>query len=445
MEKYNKFVKDIVKFYAKDNENMVISPLSIWLAAEMLADATGGETRKQIIEKLLGSESINVKGTKDLHIANAMFGQTELAESVKQSFVNMLKEKYSAGFITSDNTPVDVNRWVKKNTLGLIKEIMDPKSSAVFGIANAIAFKEKWANPFDVDEDETVVFKNSDGSKKKTVPLQSWESGFVENNSFEGFIKPYARDNKYVFMAILPKDKQKNLQDVYDGADFEELYTNISWDYDVVVKIPAFKAESSYEIKEFFESIGIKDVFIDKADFSGMSDLWLKADKITHKATIDVNENGTVATAATVVEVVCAGIPEFKEQKHLNFDRPFMYAIVDGESGLPVFEGVINKVEGMDVDDEVEPIFITDKKGYDDIVREIAKIEFASMDDEDKEYYLNHPDYYEHHFDYGMYLRNKYIHNKIEGAVIADNMSHHIFDKIIELLRKRAVIMTNKK
>ncbi len=84
MEKYNKFVKDIVKFYAKDNENMVISPLSIWLAAEMLADATGGETRTQIIEKLLGTESINVKDTKDLHIANAMFGKKELSDHVKQ-------------------------------------------------------------------------------------------------------------------------------------------------------------------------------------------------------------------------------------------------------------------------------------------------------------------------------------------------------------------------
>ena len=61
---------------------------------------------------------------------------------------------------------------------------------------------------------------------------------------------------------------------------------------------------------------------------------------------IHVNENGTVATAATVIEVVCAGIPEFREQKQLTFDRPFIYAIVDGETGLPVFVGTVNALSG---------------------------------------------------------------------------------------------------
>jgi len=345
MEKYNEFVKDIIKYYTKDNENMVISPLSIWFAAEMLADATGGETRKQIIEKLLGTESIDVKGSKDLHIANTMFGKTELADHVKQTFVDLLNDKYNAGLIASDNVPKDVNRWVKKNTLGLIKEIMDPKSSAVFGIANAIAFKEKWADPFDVDEDETMIFRNTDGTEKRIVPLQSWESRYVENASFEGFIKSYAHDNKYVFMAVLPKDREKALKEVLQDADFEELYKNISQDYDVVVKMPAFKAESSYEIKDYFENIGIKEVFTDSADFSGMSDLWLKADKISHKATIDVNENSTVGTAATVVEVLVGSAWYPREIKNLDFNRPFMYAIVDRETGLPVFTGTINKVE----------------------------------------------------------------------------------------------------
>lgn len=49
---------------------------------------------------------------------------------------------------------------------------------------------------------------------------------------------------------------------------------------------------------------------------------------------------------------------------------------------------------------------------------------------------MNNPDYYEHHFGYGMYLRNKYIHNKIEGAVMEDVMSENIFDKIIALLKQ---------
>ena len=73
---------------------------------------------------------------------------------------------------------------------------------------------------------------------------------------------------------------------------------------------------------------------------------------------------------------------------------------------------------------------------YAKAVMDIAKKEVRKMSNEDKEFYLNHPDYTEHHFEYGMYLRNRYIHGKYED-VIADNMSDDIFETIIKLLRKR--------
>ena len=40
---------------------------------------------------------------------------------------------------------------------------------------------------------------------------------------------------------------------------------------------------------------------------------------------------------------------------------------------------------------------------YYDHVLDIAKQEVTIMSSEDKEYYLNQPDYNEHHFNYGMY------------------------------------------
>lgn len=72
---------------------------------------------------------------------------------------------------------------------------------------------------------------------------------------------------------------------------------------------------------------------------------------------------------------------------------------------------------------------------YAKAVMDIAKKEVRKMSNEDKEFYLNHPGYTEHHFEYGMYLRNRYIHGKYEH-VIADNMSDDIFETIIKLLRK---------
>jgi len=64
---------------------------------------------------------------------------------------------------------------------------------------------------------------------------------------------------------------------------------------------------------------------------------------IKHKAHIEVDKNGTKAAAVTLM--ACSGgaapsVPRFE----VRFDRPFVFAIVHEESGLPLFLGVINTV-----------------------------------------------------------------------------------------------------
>ena len=54
---------------------------------------------------------------------------------------------------------------------------------------------------------------------------------------------------------------------------------------------------------------------------------------------IAVNEEGTEAAAATIVDLNCgAGMPP-EDGVRLVFDRPFLYGIVDLLTGLPLFLG----------------------------------------------------------------------------------------------------------
>lgn len=60
--------------------------------------------------------------------------------------------------------------------------------------------------------------------------------------------------------------------------------------------------------------------------------------RVVHKTFINVDEKGTTAGAVTMVEANDEGAILGKEGK---LDRPFLYFIIDNETGIPLFMGKI--------------------------------------------------------------------------------------------------------
>lgn len=96
---------------------------------------------------------------------------------------------------------------------------------------------------------------------------------------------------------------------------------------DVEVYIPQFKLEERYELKSILSSMGMKDAFSKgQANFLGMSernDLFLS--EVFHQATVDVNEEGTEASAGTGAVMsgrTGHGGPQFVA------DHPFLFFIM---------------------------------------------------------------------------------------------------------------------
>ena len=91
--------------------------------------------------------------------------------------------------------------------------------------------------------------------------------------------------------------------------------------------------------------MGIRQAFSPKADFSNMSEEPFYVDDILHKTFIRVDKDGTEAAAVTAVMMKASAFFMQREKimKKVYLDRPFVYAIVDTATGIPLFLGVVEK------------------------------------------------------------------------------------------------------
>lgn len=83
------------------------------------------------------------------------------------------------------------------------------------------------------------------------------------------------------------------------------------------------------------------EAFTDQADFSGIRPA-IFINRVLHKAVIEVNEEGSEAAGATVVEMTESAILE-----PLKFvaDRPFLFLIAEEETGTILFMGKLWETE----------------------------------------------------------------------------------------------------
>lgn len=368
-DKYNTLATETMKYLAlSDNNNVVFSPFSVLMLLSIAADSVDGVTKQEILDVVgsdmpyenyrdmvsemqrLFTETISVDSEDEDYTsggeivsANAVYIKEDFKGTLNADYEDRLS-KYHGKLFASKNIVDDVNAWVKENTRGLIDRIADDSMSQMVAcLMNAIAFESEWAELYDEDEIYEDEFTDVDGTAYEVQMMDSTEYEYIENDLFTGFIKPY-KDLEYSYMALLPRNEGKEaISHVIDSLDLSRIFES-SQSIKVYVTMPEFKYDLDRDMTDLFKKMGITTLFTPQADFSPMSSEWLMMDAIIHKAHIEVDRKGTKAAAVSMGVVVCGCAPSLEEYKSVRLDRPFIYAIVNNLTGLPVFAGIVNHI-----------------------------------------------------------------------------------------------------
>jgi serpin B len=114
-------------------------------------------------------------------------------------------------------------------------------------------------------------------------------------------------------------------------------------------KLPRFKLTFSADMSSVLRRLGLQAAFDEKEvdlcdmvedDGTGMSSA---LQSIFHKAVIEVNEHGTEAAAATTSRMRTMGAPKKPPPVPVDFvaDHPFVFFVIEEESGAIVFAGTV--------------------------------------------------------------------------------------------------------
>lgn len=312
-------------------ENILLSPLGMTYALGLINNGAGGETRKQI-QKVLGcgdtgattinsfcrkmlTEAPRIDRLTNMEITNEFFSPKSFPP--KPTFTKVAKDLYDTKFNESESDQL------------------------TFTLVNTIYFKGIWTDKFRKANTQDEVFRGEDG-KETTVPMmkQTRQFFYTENDLCQALCLPYS-NGAYQMIVLLPKEG-KTIQEVAQSltaASWEKMYDQMQ-SVRVEVKLPRFESESEVNLTRMMTSLMPNAFSMKKADFSNLFDLASCIKMIMQKGHIKVDETGTEATVATLLQGRIAGL-DLAPPETIPFHatHPFLYFIREWSTGAIFFIG----------------------------------------------------------------------------------------------------------
>ncbi len=364
VESANDFAFDIFARLDQKNtdENFFISPLSISTALAMTANGAAGET-KTAIRKAIHLENLddaamneayrnlvkfllNLDDKVTLELANSNWYKDKY--HIKEAFRKILLEYYDAEIKSADFTDPGlkdlINEWIEDKTHGKIKDMLDQvPSDAVMYLINAIYFKAQWKYRFDEEKtsDRSFYLKDDSEIRVPTMYCKGVKVARYHANGFQYIELPYG--NGQFNMTILLPDRGKTVDEVIgslNAASFAQ-YVQDADTATVEVYMPKFKMKYKTLLNDVLSDMGMGIAFGGSADFSNLFEeqLNLEISRVIHQSFIEVNEEGSEAAAATIVEIRETSVGPGEDPKVIYIDRPFAFFIAEKHSKTILFAG----------------------------------------------------------------------------------------------------------
>lgn len=350
-----------------DGENIIYSPLNVYMALAMLAETTDGESREQILE-LLGADDIGQLRMQANALWNANYSNDGLNRSVlasslwlnedvefNEDTIKTLADTYYSstyqGVMGSDELDEALKAWLNEQTGGILKDEVagvELDRETVLAMATTVYFQAKWSSEFNENNNTQSVFYAPDGNINCMFMNQSLARDYYWDDGFSAVCQSFTDGGE--MWLILPDEGTSVDELLANDSVFDLLDKQDSWEdkkfLTVNLSVPKFDVSSNIDLSVGLKKMGVTDVFdYARSDFSPLTrqidEVYLS--KADHAARVTIDEEGCTAAAYTVMALCGAAMPP-EEEVDFVLNRPFVFAIT-GQGDSLMFIGVVNRAE----------------------------------------------------------------------------------------------------
>ena len=307
--------------------------------------ATGG----QALEAGLQARSAALRNLDGPGVTLAASDQVWADPTLKtqRSYLNAVATGYDAGVAQApllsnpDRAAQQINQAIAAATRGQIPQLLSPGSLNGIGwvLTDALYMKAAWATPFQASQTEPGPFTTAAGQQATVSYMNGGQYRAVSAAGWTAVQLPY-RGGKLAMVALLPPSGAAGCATpaasalgamtarLTAGSTMGPVQTRM-------VSLPRVNLGVQVSMMGLLSKLGMGVAFTTSANFTGLSQQACCIGLVKQAATLQVGEQGTVASAATAVgmQPTAARVPD----PEVVFDRPYLMLVTATATGEPLF------------------------------------------------------------------------------------------------------------
>ncbi|CAM4085165.1 serpin family protein [Kibdelosporangium persicum] len=358
-------LQDVIAAAGDPAGNTVWSPFSVASALALVTRGAAGTTKDELVSLLLGDKSAQVEDlirlldkaerlaephgdqqTPVLEVANTLWADKRVR--IRQAFAAALEAMPSGSVRPApfrddpEGARGQINADVAATTRDLIPELLPPgviQADTIAALVNALYLKVSWRNRFEEAATEPRPFHTPGGVVRVPTMWLSETLGYARTSGWQVVVMPAVGGVEAV--VLLPDDDSSTVDRLAVDATTLETLLDKPKRQKVSLRMPKLRLKLGAELTDALNQLGVRTVFTDDADLSGISADPLAVQAVIHESVLKIDEQGLEGAAATAVMMRTLSL-DLTPPVEVDVDRPFLLLVRHKDSGVVYFSARVN-------------------------------------------------------------------------------------------------------